>query len=213
MTLKLTKEIQVPVGTAREILDAKYPDLLKEIEICNKSIVDFQKRLVELFPVQQEQLLKCSEHRVMAQAQNLLQNYLVLRSYYAFAEELRNSFLKKTGGLVQLIRDKQIYDEDDAVNDLEETINSIMELHFDSMILDELNNFDKLSNLINRVKPYIDINDFVVMRSFFSDAIHSMSYKEVRLIVVNVGPQAEILWKYSLHDDYPKEVNSIEFVL
>lgn len=120
--------------TLRELLECDYPELLEATESMCVVLTELQNAIVELLPLSKRLLPFDIKQLAHVEKQANLMTYIYYHSLFAFADEVYTILNKQCTALAEALNSNDKTAEDAAADELEQTLQSLGRIPFDTLL-------------------------------------------------------------------------------
>ena len=120
--------------TLRELLECDYPELLEAAESMCVVLTELQNAIVELLPLSKRLLPFDIKQLAHVEKQANLMTYIYYHSLFAFADEVYTILNKQCTALAEALNSNDKTAEDAAADELEQTLQSLGRIPFDTLL-------------------------------------------------------------------------------
>ena len=144
--------------TLAEIIDCDYPEQWSKAQALSNRLAALQERINSTSSILHQQLPADIKQLQKVDAQMSLQNYILARSLYSFAEKVFMLLNEQCTELAKALNDKDRYAEEDALAEVERTLEILANAPLEDIASDSLTGLLRLSSVIDRFKYTLGVS-------------------------------------------------------
>lgn len=156
MALRIRK-VTLPY-TLAEIIDCDYPEQWSKAQTLSNRLAALQEMIIPIFSILHQQLPADVKQLQALDAQMALQNYILARSLYSFAEKVFMLLDQQCAELAKALNDYDRYAEEDALAKVERTLEILANAPLEDIASDSLTGLLRLSSVIDRFKYTLGVS-------------------------------------------------------
>lgn len=156
MALRI-KKVTLPY-TLAEIIDCDYPEQWSKAQTLSNRLAALQEMIIPTFSILHQQLSADVKQLQALDAQMALQNYILTRSLYSFAEKVFMLLDQQCAELAKALNDYDRYAEEDALAKVERTLEILANAPLEDIASDSLTGLLRLSSVIDRFKYTLGVS-------------------------------------------------------
>ena len=156
MALRIRK-VTLPY-TLAEIIDCDYPEQWSKAQTLSNRLAALQEMIIPIFSILHQQLPAEVKQLQALDAQMALQNYILARSLYSFAEKVFMLLDQQCAELAKALNDYDRYAEEDALAKVERTLEILANAPLEDIASDSLTGLLRLSSVIDRFKYTLGVS-------------------------------------------------------
>lgn len=156
MALRIGK-VTLPY-TLAEIIDCDYPEQWSKAQTLSNRLAALQERINSTSSILHQQLPADIKQLQKVDAQMSLQNYILARSLYSFAEKVFTLLDEQCTELAKALNDYDRYAEEDALAKVERTLEILANAPLEDIASDSLTGLLRLSSIIDRFKYTLGVS-------------------------------------------------------
>lgn len=178
--------------TLAEIIDCDYPEQWSKAQALSNRLAALQERINSTSSILHQQLLSDIKQLQKVDAQMSLQNYILARSLYSFAEKVFMLLNEQCTELAKALNDNDRDAEEDAIAKLERTLEILANAPLEDIASDSLTGLLRL----NRVTYEFEY------RLYFP-VVGNWSFHDIMGTVANSGLCHEDILRAAINDTPP----------
>ena len=144
--------------TLAEIIDCDYPAQWSKAQALSNRLAALQERINSTSSILHQQLPADIKQLQKVDAQMSLQNYILARSLYSFAEKVFMLLNEQCTELAKALNDNDRYAEEDALAKLERTLEILANAPLEDIASDSVTGLLRLSSVIDRFKYTLGVS-------------------------------------------------------
>lgn len=144
--------------TLAEIIDCDYPEQWSKAQALSNRLAALQERINSTSSILHQQLPADIKQLQKVDAQMSLQNYILARSLYSFAEKVFMLLNEQCTELAKALNDNDRYAEEDALAKLERTLEILANAPLEDIASDSVTGLLRLSSVIDRFKYTLGVS-------------------------------------------------------
>lgn len=144
--------------TLAEIIDCDYPAQWSKAQALSNRLAALQERINSTSSILHQQLPADIKQLQKVDAQMSLQNYILARSLYSFAEKVFMLLNEQCTELAKALNDKDRYAEEDALAEVERTLEILANAPLEDIASDSVTGLLRLSSVIDRFKYTLGVS-------------------------------------------------------
>lgn len=144
--------------TFAEIIDCDYPAQWSKAQALSNRLAALQERINSTSSILHQQLPADIKQLQKVDAQISLQNYILARSLYSFAEKVFMLLNEQCTELAKALNDKDRYAEEDALAEVERTLEILANDPLEDIASDSVTGLLRLSSVIDRFKYTLGVS-------------------------------------------------------
>lgn len=195
MPLKINKDTKV-IYTAKDILEAEYPEMWQKATEAVDKLIALQKDLVTIIPKSKENIPTGFGQLQNREARTCFIKYIYLLSLYAFANKVAQMLEVQCRDLAEKENGKFRDETEDAMWALEKTLDSFETMPWDEPLQDNEDGLLRLNELKEQFKQNMDWK-----------VLPSWSFTDIVGTIKTSGIQNESLWNNVNECPVPCESN------
>ena len=157
-----------PAYTYAEIVDCDYPEQWSRAQALARRLAELQEKVLPTLPGLHQQLPADVKQLQAADAQMALQNYILARSLYAFADKVFQVLDEQCTTLAKALNASDRYAEEDALAQLERTLDVLDHAPLEAIASDPITGLQRLSSITHKFDRRLDFIVFHMERADWS---------------------------------------------
>lgn len=146
--------------TLAEIIDCDYPAQWSKAQALSNRLAALQERINSTSSILHQQLPADIKQLQKVDAQISLQNYILARSLYSFAEKVFMLLNEQCTELAKALNDKDRYAEEDALAEVERTLEILANAPLEDIASDSVTGLLRLSSVTYKFERRMDFPVF-----------------------------------------------------
>lgn len=142
--------------TLAEIIDCDYPEQWSKAQTLSNRLAALQEMIIPTFSILHQQLPADIKQLQKVDAQMSLQNYILARSLYSFAEKVFMLLDEQCTELAKALNTSDRYAEDDALVKLERTLEILANAPLENIASDSLTGLLRLNRVTYEFEYRLD---------------------------------------------------------
>ena len=142
--------------TLAEIIDCDYPEQWSKAQTLSNRLAALQERINPTFSILHQQLPADIKQLQKVDAQMSLQNYILARSLYSFAEKVFTLLDEQCTELAKALNDYDRYAEEDALAKVERTLEILANAPLEDIASDSLTGLLRLNRVTYEFEYRLD---------------------------------------------------------
>lgn len=144
--------------TLAEIIDCDYPEQWSKAQALSNRLAALQERINSTSSILHQQLPADIKQLQKVDAQMSLQNYILARSLYSFAEKVFTLLDKQCTELAKALNDNDRDAEEDAIAEVKRTLEILANAPLEDIASDSVTGLLRLSRVIDRFKYTLGVS-------------------------------------------------------
>ncbi|MBQ8361350.1 MAG: hypothetical protein IJX44_05295 [Bacteroidaceae bacterium] len=190
MVLKIRKRPQP--YTLAEIIDCDYPEQWSKAQTLSNRLAELQERINSTSSILHQQLPADVKQLQALDTQMALQNYILARSLYSFAEKVFMLLDKQCAELAKALNDYDRYAEEDALAKVERTLEILANAPLEDIASDSLTGLLRLNRVTYEFEYRLDF-----------PVVGNWTFHDIMGAVANSGLCHEDILRVAINDTPP----------
>ena len=175
--------------TLAEIIDCDYPAQWSKAQALSNRLAALQERINSTSSILHQQLPADIKQLQKVDAQISLQNYILARSLYSFAEKVFMLLNEQCTELAKALNDKDRYAEEDALAEVERTLEILANAPLEDIASDSVTGLLRLSSVTYKFERRMDFPVFHMEKA-------DWTFHDIIGAIANLG----LCYEYLLQD-------------
>ena len=182
--------------TLAEIIDCDYPAQWSKAQALSNRLAALQERINSTSSILHQQLAADIKQLQKVDAQMSLQNYILARSLYSFAEKVFMLLNEQCTELAKALNEKDYYTEEDALAKVERTLDILANAPLEDIASNPQTGLQRLSDVTYEFEHRLDFMVF-----------YRASFHDIMGIIAHSGLCYEALLQEAINDALPIQIS------